>query len=179
MPPHPFMTYCGWGGRPSISILMSSSLHGSSIAIEEDRPDSYTKLLAVYMDDNSWIVFILYIVRSHAHQHCHHAWPNHTMNECQWSACSWLLYCSMQRVMFRPCTHMSDHVHLVQSESDMIEYLSLSDWPYVISRQNNPTEPDHLMVNSLYLNGAHFHGYTFSIWLWVECCFKIQPNFSR
>ena len=46
------------------------------------------------------------------------------------------IYCSWQRVMFRPCTHMSDHVHLVQSENDMMEYVSLSDWPCVISRQN-------------------------------------------
>ena len=71
------------------------------------------------------------------------------MRERSWSACSWLLYCSMQRVMFRPCTHMSAHVHMVQSESDMIEYVSPRDWPYVMSRQNNQTERDQLMVNSL------------------------------
>ena len=55
---------------------------------------------------------------------------------------------------------MSDNVHMVQSESNMIEYLSLSDWPYVMSRQNNQTERDQLMINSFYyMNGAHFHGY--------------------
>ena len=127
----------------------------------------------VYMKDNSWINFIFCIVGSHTHQHCHHVWPtlihgnsghvavragarerclmNQSQNarERSWSACSWLLYCSMQRVMFRPCTHMSDHVHMVQSESDMIKYVSLSDWPYVMSRRNNQTERDQLMVNSL------------------------------
>ena len=40
------MTYCGWGGRPSMYILVSSRLRGSSVAIEDDRPDSNTKLLA-------------------------------------------------------------------------------------------------------------------------------------
>ena len=136
----------------------------------------------VYMKDNSWINFIFCIVESHAHQHCHHAWPtlihgnsghvavragarewclmNRSQNARLWSACSWLLYCSMQRVMFRPCTHMSDHVHMVQSESDMIEYVSLRDWLYVMSRQNNQN-----VINSwltlYYMNGAHFHGYTY------------------
>ena len=84
---------------------------------------------------------------------------NLSQNAGSWSACSWLLYCSMQRVMFRPCTHMADHVPTVQSESDMIEYVSLRDWPYVnsdrIIRQN--------VINSwltlCYMNGAHFHGY--------------------
>ena len=126
----------------------------------------------VYMKDNSWINFIFCIVGSHAHQHCHHhAWPtlihgnsghvavragarerclmNRSPDARSWSARSWLLYCSMQRVMFRPCTHMFDHVHMVQSESDMIEYVSLRDWPYVMSRQNNQTDRDQLMVNSL------------------------------
>ena len=106
----------------------------------------------VYIKGNSWINFIFCIVESsHAHQHCPHAWPTlihgnsghvavragarewYLMNRLQdarsWSACSLLLYCSMQRVMFSPCTHMSDHVHMVQSESDMIKYVSLRDWP--------------------------------------------------
>ena len=85
-------------------------------------------------------------VRAGAKERC---LMNQSQNARSWSACSWLLYCSMQRVMFRPCTHMSDHVHMVQSESDMIEYVSLCDWPYVMSRQNNQTERDQLMVNSL------------------------------
>ena len=100
------------------------------------------------MKDDSRIVFIVYIVGSRhkdintAIMHDPHSymgtvdtlqwdqerendvwWINHWMNERQWLACSWLLYCSMQGVMYRPCTHMSDHVHLVQSESDMIEYM--------------------------------------------------------
>ena len=82
-------------------------------------------------------------VRAAARERC---LMNRSQNARSWSACSWLLYCSTQRVMFRPCTHMSDHVHMVQSESDMIEYVSLRDWPYVMSRQNNQTERDQLMV---------------------------------
>ena len=63
-------------------------------------------------------------------------WISEWTNEPQRSACRWLLYRPMQHVLFMPSTHMSGHVRQVQSENDVFEYVSLSDWPCVISRQN-------------------------------------------
>ena len=116
--------------------------------------------------------YIFYIVESsHAHQHCLHAWPtlihgnsghvavragarerclmNRSLDARSWSACSWLLYCSMQRVMFRPCTHLSDHDTWSNQKVTWSNTCPSRDWPYVMSRQNNQTERDQLMVNSL------------------------------
>ena len=126
----------------------------------------------VYMKDKSSVHFIFYIVESsHAHQHCLHAWPtlihgnsghiavragarerclmNRSLDARTWSACSWLLYCSMQRVMFRPCTHLSDHDTWSNQKVTWSNTCPSRDWPYVMSRQNNQTERDQLMVNSL------------------------------
>ena len=135
------------------------------------------------MKDKSWINFIFCIVESsHAHQHCLHAWPtlihgnsehvavragarerclmNRSQDARSWSACSWLLYCSMQRVMFRPCTHMSDHDTWSNQKVTWSNTCPLRDWPYVMSRQNNQTERDQLILTLCYMNGAHFHGYS-------------------
>ena len=124
------------------------------------------------MKDKSSVHFIFYIVESsHAHQHCLHAWPtlihgnsghvavragarewclmNRSLDARSWSACSWLLYCSMQRVMFRPCTHLSDHDTWSNQKVTWSNTCPSRDWPYVMSRQNNQTERDQLMVNSL------------------------------
>ena len=103
--------------------------------------------------------------------HCLHAWPtlihgnsghvavragarerclmNRSLDARSWSACSWLLYCSMQRVMFRPCTHLSDHDTWSNQKVTWSNTCPSRDWPYVMSRQNNQTERDQLMVNSL------------------------------
>ena len=133
---------------------------------------SYCYYRRVYMKDKSCINFIVCIVESsHAHQHCLHAWPtlihgnsghvavragarerclmNRSQDARSWSACSWLLYCSMQRVMFRPCTHMSDHDAWTNQKVTWSNTCPLRDWPYVMSRQNNQTERDQLIVNSL------------------------------
>ena len=82
------MTYCGWGGRPFMSILVSSRLRGSSVAIENDRPDSDTKLLASVYEgqvvDKLHLLYCGIITRTSTLPTC----MTHTHTWEQWTRCS-------------------------------------------------------------------------------------------
>ena len=147
----------------------------------------------VYMKDKSSVHFIFYIVESsHAHKLCLHAWPTpihgnsehvavragarerYRMNRSQdarsWSACSWLLYCSMQRVMFRPCTHLSDHDTWSNQKVTWSNTCPSRDWPYVMSRQNNHIS---MAIHGQYFNLKRGSGWMNGNWhlqfYWLAC----------
>ena len=128
--------------------------------------------MRVYMKDKSCINFIFCICRiirrtstlptcmTHTHTweqwtRCSESRRERTMSDESITGCEIVVSLQLAFILLNATCHvqaMYTYVwpwHMVQSESDMIEYVSLRDWPYVMSRQNNQTERDQLMVNSL------------------------------
>ena len=127
----------------------------------------------VYMKDKSSVHFIFYIVESsHAHHtaymHDPHSymgtvdtlqWEQERENDVWWidhwmrdrgqlAAGFYIAQCNVSD-MFRPCTHLSDHDTWSNQKVTWSNTCPSRDWPYVMSRQNNQTERDQFMVNSL------------------------------
>ena len=143
------MTYCGWGGRPSMSILVSSRLRGSSVAIEDDRPDSDTKLLACVYEgqvvDKLHLLYCGIITRTSTLPTCMtytHTWEQwtrcsesrseRTISDESITGCEIVVSLQLAFILLNATCHvqaMYTYVwpwHMVQSESDMIEYVSPS-----------------------------------------------------